>query len=56
MKTLRLFVAALAMPALFTTVYAQEAQKPVSITVSPADVSLTNVGRPTVNIGAGCHG
>ncbi len=44
MKTLRLFVAALAMPALFTTVYAQEAHKPVSITVSPGDVSLTNVG------------
>ncbi|HIF00157.1 MAG TPA: cell surface protein, partial [Fuerstia sp.] len=43
MKTLRLSVTLLAVSVLHSAVHAQDAQKPVSITVSPADVSLTNV-------------
>lgn len=43
MKITKLFVFALAATASLATTRAQEAEKPVSITVSPMDIGLTNV-------------
>jgi hypothetical protein len=43
MKTLKRFVFAVITTATLAQSYAQEAEKPVSITVSPADIALSNV-------------